>query len=165
MIQSSKVQLGESCKVWLEPEIVDWTQILLNSYSQLLGKELLNRSVTPEIQAQRLYEAPFVIVSHGTESDPVLNYGNKIALKLWEMDWQSFTVTPSRNTAEPMNQNARQQMLAQVQSKGFIQNYHGVRISRSGSRFAISNGTVWNLQDPMGQPCGQAATFDRWQFL
>jgi MEKHLA domain len=151
--------------VWLEPEIVDWTQILLNSYSQLLGKELLNRSATPEIQAQRLYEAPFAIVSHGTERDPVLNYGNKIALKLWEMDWQSFTVTPSKNTAEPMNQDARQQMLAQVQSKGFIQNYHGVRISRSGSRFAISNATIWNLQDPMGQPCGQAATFDRWQFL
>jgi MEKHLA domain len=151
--------------VWLESKIIDWTQILLNSYSQLLAKELLNRSATPEVQSQQLYLAPFVIVSHGTESDPVLNYGNKIALELWEMDWQSFTATPSKNTAEPVNQATRQQMLAQVHSQGFINNYQGVRISRSGRRFAISSATVWNLQDLMGQPCGQAATFDRWQFL
>jgi hypothetical protein len=151
--------------VWLESKIIDWTQILLNSYSQLLAKELLNRSATPEVQSQQLYLAPFVIVSHGTESDPVLNYGNKIALELWEMDWQSFTATPSKNTAEPVNQATRQQMLAQAHSQGFINNYQGVRISRSGRRFAISSATVWNLQDLMGQPCGQAATFDRWQFL
>jgi hypothetical protein len=152
-------------KVELEATIIDWTQILLNSYSQWLGKELLDRSSPAKFQAQQLYLAPFVVVSHGTESEPVLNYGNKLALNLWEMEWEQFTTTPSQQTAEPMNRLDRQQMLRQAQTQGFIQDYQGVRISSSGRRFEISKATVWNLQDPKGRPCGQAATFDRWQFL
>jgi MEKHLA domain len=151
--------------VWLQPEVVTWTQILLNSYRQLLGQELLERSGSPAEQSQKLSIAPWAIVSHGTEPDPILNYGNRIALELWEMDWPSFTATASRQTAELINQVARQQMLEQVQSQGFVKDYQGIRISRSGRRFAISNGIVWNLQDQHGKYCGQAATFDRWQFL
>jgi MEKHLA domain len=151
--------------VWLQPEIIDWTQILLNSYRQLLGQELIDRRGTPAEQSQRLAEATWAIVSHGTEPDPVLNYGNKIALELWEMDWQTFTATTSKQTAEPINQADRQKMLAQAQTQGFIKNYQGIRISQSGRRFGISDAIIWNLQDQHGQYCGQAATFDRWQFL
>ncbi len=152
-------------RVWLQPEIINWTQILLNSYQQLLGQELIDRSGTPAEQSQRLSEATWAIVSHGTESDPVLNYGNKIALDLWEMDWQTFTATTSKQTAEPINQADRQQMLAQAQTQGFIKNYQGIRISQSGRRFAINDAIIWNLQDHHGQRCGQAATFEHWLFL
>jgi hypothetical protein len=151
--------------VWLQPEIIDWTQILLNSYRQLLGQELIDRQGTAAEQSQRLSEATWAIVSHGTEQDPVLNYGNKMALELWQMDWQTFTATTSKQTAEPINQAERQKMLTQAQRQGFIKNYQGIRISQSGRRFAISDAIIWNLQDQHGQYCGQAATFDRWQFL
>jgi hypothetical protein len=52
-----------------------------------------------------------------------------------------------------------------VASQGFIDNYQGVRISNSGQRFMIDQAIVWNLTDPAGNYCGQAATFDQWQYL
>jgi MEKHLA domain len=153
--------------IWNDQQIICWTQILLNSYRQLLSSELLvGAALLPaEQQAQLIYLAPFVVVSHGTQADPVLNYGNQIALELWEMDWIQLTQTPSRLTAEPVNRSERQVMMAQAQQQGFIDNYRGVRISSSGRRFEIDRAIVWNLTDPQGQLCGQAATFANWQYL
>jgi MEKHLA domain len=150
----------------LKLEIVAWTQIILDSYHLLLGKDLIvDRSITPIDQAHALHQASFVLVSHGTEPDPILNYGNQMALQLWEMSWDELTATPSRLTAEPVNQEIRRQMLRQVANQGFIDNYQGVRISNSGQRFMIDRAIVWNLTDPAGNYCGQAATFDQWQYL
>ncbi len=152
-------------EIWQQPQIIDWIEILLASYRQLLGRELIECSGSRLEKAKLLYAAPFVVVSHGTESDPVLNYGNQVALDLWEMDWTTFTQTPSKSTAEPVNQAAREVMMAQAQQQGFIDNYYGVRISSSGRRFEIDRATIWNLTDIQGQPCGQAATFANWQYL
>jgi hypothetical protein len=152
-------------EIWQDPQIIGWTEILLASYRLLLGRELMESPGSPLAKSQLLYEAPFVVVSHGIQSDPVLNYGNQVALDLWEMDWTRFTQTPSRLTAEPVNQAVRAVMLSQAHSQGFIDNYQGVRISLSGRRFKIDRATIWNLTDPQGQPCGQAATFTNWQYL
>ena len=35
--------------------------------------------------AQALWEAQFVVVSHGMEENPILNYGNQQGFDLWEM--------------------------------------------------------------------------------
>jgi hypothetical protein len=151
---------------WISSETIDWIQIILNSYHRLLGKDLiLDRSVSPLDQAHALDRAPRVVVSHDTASDPILNYGNQIALSLWEMSWDELTATPSRLTAEPVNWEVRQQMLLQVESQGFIDNYQGVRISKSGQRFMIKKTIIWNLADLTGNYCGQAATFDQWQYI
>jgi MEKHLA domain len=149
-------------EIWQEPQIIDWIEILLVSYRQLLGRELIECSGSWLEKSQLLYAAPFVVVSHGTQSDPVLNYGNQVALDLWEMDWTKFTQTPSKSTAEPVNQAAREVMMSQVLRQGFVDNYRGVRISSSGRRFEIDRAIIWNLTDLQGQPCGQAATFASW---
>lgn len=115
--------------------------------------------------AEALFSAPFVLVSHGTEADPILNYGNQLALQLWEMDWQQLTQTPSRLTAEPISQETRNQLLAQVQTQGYVSGYEGIRISSTGRRFRISNVIVWDVLDENNDRCGQAATFDRWEFI
>jgi hypothetical protein len=151
--------------IWQRADIVEWNQILLDSYHQLLGAELIQRDIKPLEQAETLFYASFVLVSHGTESDPILNYGNQTALQLWELDWDTFTRTPSRQTAEAENREERQNLLIQVTQKGYIDNYSGVRISSTGKRFAIEKATVWNLRDFEGKYCGQAATFDCWSFL
>ena len=78
--------------------------MLLNSYVHWTQTELIDRHGTPLEQAQRLFAAPFVVASHGREAEPILNYGNAQALKLWEMNWEEFITTPSRLTAEPVNQ-------------------------------------------------------------
>ena len=88
---------------WQDDNWIEHTQILLNSYRQFLGDELIARDGSPTEQSQALFEAPFVVVSHGTQADPILNYGNQVALNLWEMDLETLLQTPSRMTAEPMN--------------------------------------------------------------
>jgi hypothetical protein len=83
------------------PTIPSHVQLLLDSFAQLLGRELIPREGSAAEQAEQLFQAPFVVVSHGTEADPILNYGNAAALALWEMSWEAFTQTPSRLTQQP----------------------------------------------------------------
>lgn len=142
-----------------------WTQNLLDSYRHWAGRELLARSGSIEDQARALFGAPFVVVSHGAEPDPILNYGNQAALELWEMTWERFTQTPSRHTAEPLNQEERAAMLTAAGRQGYFEGYRGVRISSTGRRFLVEDATVWNVLDHAGSRIGQAATFARWSML
>ncbi|HLJ57063.1 MAG TPA: GNAT family N-acetyltransferase, partial [Chthonomonadaceae bacterium] len=103
--------------------------------------------------------------SHGTQADPVFSYGNATALRLFEMRWEEFTALPSRLSAEPVHRDERQRMMDEVTRNGFIASYGGIRISRNGRRFAISNATVWNVVDDAGRYTGQAAKFTEWRFL
>ncbi len=135
------------------------SQIIVTSYFHWLKKPLVEKS---HDLANTLFHAPFVVLSHGLESDPILNYGNAQALKLWEMDWERLIATPSRMTAEPMEQSARKIFLDDVKEKGFTTSYSGIRISSTGKRFRIENATIFNLLDAAGNPAGQAATFNKW---
>ena len=151
--------------IWQQPKIVQWTQLLLNSYERILGDRLISRQEDIQQQAKLLFLAPFVVVSHNTNSDPILNYGNQASLKLWEMNWQDFTQTPSRLTTEIINLEERQKMLAEANKHGFIANYRGIRQTRTGKSFLIEGCTIWNLVDERGVLSGQAATFSQWSFL
>ncbi|MFM8552098.1 MAG: MEKHLA domain-containing protein [Nitrospiraceae bacterium] len=150
---------------WEEPAKIVWAQRLLDSFHHWTGRDLIERNGTIEEQAGRLFAAPFVVVSHGTEPDPVLNYGNQIALELWNMEWAEFSRTPSRLTAEPDDRAERERMLAQAAAHGFIDDYRGVRISKTGRRFLVEQALVWNVVDAAGTKIGQAATFSCWAIL
>jgi PAS domain-containing protein len=142
--------------------VVEQVQLLLDSFARLLGRELIARDGSPVEQAERLFRSPFVVVSHGTEADPILNYGNAAALALWELSPEELRRTPSRLTAEPVHRDERARLLERTRRDGFVDDYSGVRISKSGKRFRIERAIVWNLADAAGVPRGQAATFDRW---
>jgi len=114
------------------------------------------------MQAQALFDASFVVVSHGTESDPILNYANQAGLDLWEMTWEQLIRTPSRQTAEPVNQEERIRMLVLAEEQGYFDGYRGVRISATGRRFLVVGATVWNVLDHQSRRVGQAATFSNW---
>jgi len=150
---------------WEEPAKLEWVQWLLDSFRRWTGRELVARIGRRVEQAETLYVAPFIVVSHGTEADPILNYGNRAALHLWETTWDAFSRIPSRLTAEPVNQAERQRMLEQALSKGYIDDYRGVRLSTTGRRFLVEDALVWNVVDPDGRRLGQAATFSRWRYL
>lgn len=151
-------------EIWKQPQIVLWSQILLNSYEKRLKQPLIEKD-EPLVQAKALFFAPFIVVSHGTQNDPILNYGNQMALKLWEMTWDELIAMPSRLTAEPIARQEREKMLALAARQGYIDNYSGIRIAKSGKRFLIEEAIIWNLTDPQEQACGQAATFSKWSFL
>lgn len=151
--------------VWTLAAVIEWTQWLLNSYHHWMGWELLERVGEPAFQAQALFHVPFVVVSHGREDDPMLNYGNQMALDLWEMTWDQLVQTPSRLTAEPVNRAEREWMLEQARRRGYLDTYRGVRISATGRRFLVEDALIWNVLDQEGQWVGQAASFLHWTSL
>lgn len=140
-------------------------RMIINSYKRVTGKMLLEEDPVPGEEFDRLYQAPIVVLSHGLEPDPVLNFGNLSAQKLWEMEWTIFTRTPSRLTAEPINRDERDRFLHAVSENGFVDNYTGIRISSTGRRFYILEATVWNLTDDNGSMHGQAASFREYRYI
>lgn len=136
-------------------------RLLRESYHRRTGHDLIDPGLDDISAARALFEAPFAVVSHGTEADPIFNYGNRKALELFEMNWVAFTHLPSRLSAEPLNREERERLLRRVTEHGFIDDYAGVRISANGQRFMIENATVWNLDDDGGYR-GQAAMFRDW---
>ena len=138
--------------------------LLCRSYRRLTGADLLAVD-TGQSLAEALYQAPFVVLSHGTQRDPIFNYANLAAQRLFEMTWAQITSLPSRFSAEPVSREERARLLAEVSERGFIDDYRGVRVSSSGRRFMIQRATVWNLTDTQDLPAGQAATFADWTVL
>jgi hypothetical protein len=135
-------------------------RLLVESYQRLTGKALIDNAAG-DVAALRaaLWNAPFAIVAHGTEADPVFFYGNAYALRCFEMTFEDFARLPSRFSAEPVNQDAREKSLRKVAERGYIDGYSGMRIASSGRRFMIENCTIWNLTDKNGDLHGQAAVF------
>jgi hypothetical protein len=136
--------------------------LILESHARVVGRPLLAAGGDATEQARALYEAPVVVLSHGLGSDPTFNYGNRLAQQLFELSWSELVTLPSRLSAEPQNRDERQRLLEAVSARGYIDDYAGVRISKSGRRFRIARATVWNLVDAAGVLRGQAATFATW---
>jgi hypothetical protein len=150
---------------WARPEAIQWAELLFMSFHHWTGRALIERTGSADQQARELFYAPFIVVSHGAQTDPILNYGNRAALSLWEMTWEELCRTPSRLTAEPVNQAERARMLAEAQAHGYIADYRGVRISKTGRRFLVERALVWNVLNAEGRAVGQAATFSHWTRL
>ncbi|HIK38626.1 MAG: MEKHLA domain-containing protein [Geminocystis sp.] len=150
-------------EIWQQQEIVRWTKILLDSYKDLFGKELIERSKDALKDSENLFHADFVVFSHNTNPDPLYNYANKKGLQLWEMTWEELVKTPSRTTTEPLLREERERLLKQTAEKGFVCNFKGIRISKTGKKYYIKDITLWNLRDEKGLFCGQAATFSQWE--
>jgi len=138
---------------------------LAESFKHWTGKDLVESSLSVQEQARTLFYAPFVVLSHNTAADPVLSYANEAGLRLFELTWCELIALPSRLTAETLAQPERARLLSEVSRKGFIDDYRGVRITRSGRRFSIERATVWNLFNTKGALYGQAAMFGEWRFL
>ncbi len=145
--------------------LADHVGLLLASLRHWTGRDLVDAGLPMIEQARRIFDAPFAVLSHNTAADPILNYGNRAGMALFELNWQELIQTPSRLTAEPMQRDERARLLDAVTRQGFIDDYRGVRVSNNGRRFLLERATVWNLLDANGAPYGQAATFSSWTYL
>ena len=166
-IKASHIAKMHNMDLWKENQawLVKHSAALIRSFQHWTGRHLIEPTGDAERDARLLFEAPFVVVSGGAETDQLLNYANLTALGLWEMDWETLVKTPSRHTAEPMHRDERAEFLRRVRENGFIDDYSGIRISRTGRRFRIRRAIVWNVLDEAGAYAGQAATFSSWEFL
>jgi PAS domain-containing protein len=138
----------------------DFFHLLTESYQRLVG------TVLPEAHrgADWLYHsAPYAVLAHNTDADPRFIYANETAQRCFEYSWAEITSLPSRLSAEAPNRAERQRLLDAVSSNGHVTGYSGLRIAKSGRRFWIQDGVVWQLIDADGVHRGQAAMFASWR--
>ena len=136
-----------------------WVRLLLDSHLRLLGRELAGEAGARPTAHWLYHQAPFCLVAHDGNSDPRFVYANLAAQRCFEYPWQEFVGLPSRLSAPTGEREERAELLASVAVRGFAQGYRGLRSAKSGRRFWIEDVTVWNLLDPGGRLCGQAAAY------
>lgn len=142
----------------MHPTDANIFKLLSESYERLLGAPLVSKDFSLADGARWLYEeAPFGVLAHGTQDDPVFFYGNVRVQTLFGYTWNEITALPSRLSAEAPERSERQAFLEQVTREGFVTGYRGIRVKRSGARFWIERATVWQLHDAEGVYRGQAA--------
>lgn len=132
--------------------------LLSTSYQRFFNEPLVPSSINDPVDAARwLYEqAPFAVLAHNTDADPMFVYGNLAAQQRFGYSWDEITNLHSRLSAELPNREERQQLLDRVKRDGFAKDYRGIRISKSGERFLIADAILWQLIDDQGVVQGQA---------
>ncbi len=132
--------------------------LLSTSYACFFNESLVPDFIAGSPAACRwLYEeAPFAILAHNTDADPMFVYGNLAAQARFGYSWEEITRLHSRLSAELPDREERQQLLDRVRRDGFARDYRGVRISKSGARFLIEDAVLWQLIDAQGVVQGQA---------
>ena len=143
----------------------DYFNSIINSLKKLANIEIVDSSLSLKEQAKQAFNSGYVLLAHDASNDPIFNYANQTALKLFEMSWEEFTNMPSKYSAESDERSKREKFLAEVEEKGYSKNYSGIRISKTGRRFEIKNVILWNVYDSENKKIGQAALFDEYSYL
>lgn len=151
-------------EIWKRDSVVAHAALIAKSYEFWTKQTLFDKSLVGVDLAKAMYHAPFVVVSHGTEADPIFNYGNLTAQKLWEITWDEITVMPSRLSAEPMEQSRRNLLLEEGKQRGITVLEKGLRVRKNGQRFYIKDVKLFNLIED-GQYLGQGAVYMDWEFV
>jgi hypothetical protein len=74
--------------------------LLAGSYSRLVGGSLIPPEHDNQHAVRWLYEeAPYCVLAHNTDPDPVFIYGNKTAQACFEYAWDELTSLRSRLSA------------------------------------------------------------------
>ena len=154
-----------SSLAWRERSVIKHCQLVANSYRYWTGKEIVENISNEEDLSFQMYHAPFVILSHGKEDDPVFNYGNLKSQELWEVSWENLVGMPSRYSAEPMEEARRWELIKLGRERGVSYIEKALRISTLGNRFYILNVLLFNLINEDEEFCGQAAIFKDWEIL
>ena len=135
--------------------------LLEASYRHWLGQPLPHPADLPEADVFAwLHErAPYALLAHGSESDPLFCYVNEQALRCFGYPRDEFIGMPSRFSASPKDRDERQRLMEAVGRQGYASGYEGWRVDKAGEAFQIHAGVVWNLVDAEGIRLGQAALF------
>lgn len=140
----------------------DRMQLIVESYARLTGRPLLPMS---DADPDELWNAPFALIAHSIEADPIFFYGNRTAIELFGTGAPGLIAMPSRLSVKPVNRAERDLLFRRVARDGFIDDYAGDRVTTRGREFRIEQATVWTLLDGNDEIQGQAARFDNWLWL
>jgi hypothetical protein len=138
----------------------DHLEIVLDNLNRWTGYDLMKEyGFSRSSLAAQIFNADFYLLSHNSDPDPILNYGNNRVLELWEVSWSELTGMYSRETAKSIDRADRAAIMEQVKLQNYISGYNGIRVSKTGKEFKILDVTIWNLFTDRDEPYGQAAWF------
>lgn len=143
----------------------DYIYQITSSLKKLANIEIVDPSLSLEDQAKQAFTSDYVLLAHNATNEPIFNYANQTALRLFEMSWDEFTTMPSKYSAESDERGKREQFIAEVEQKGYSKDYSGIRVSKTGKRFEIKNVILWNVYDLENNRIGQAALFHEFSYL
>lgn len=106
----------------------------------------------------------FGILSHGTQEDPIYNYGNRASLELFDQTLENLCQTPSRYSTVESLMDDRDRLIQQINDVGYGIITNGVRTTTKGHLFVIKTIWIWHVyHDEDGRRIGLAALYDRAQ--
>lgn len=103
----------------------------------------------------------FGVLSHGTQPDPIYNYGNQASLELFEYSIGDLCQTPSRFSTVPELMEDRSKLIEEIETQGFGYIDNAIRVSANDTLFLISKILVWTVFDDDNNRIGLAAIYDR----
>ena len=130
-------------------KFLEFAQQSFNKYTDKLLPLEKNKDLLPSFD-----ECLFPIASHDTNG--FFNYLNKAALSLFKVTKDQVIGRSTTMTAPKSEQKQRNELLNQVNSHGFIDNYKGIRVTSDGELFQIEDATIWNVVDKNSHKMGQA---------
>ena len=163
-------------------DIITHVQLLDSSLRSLTGQGVWERMMqeedlsTPEktvlsdLDPTMRYEQicsndHYVLISHGTEADPIYNFGNKAALDAFHRSWHDLIILPSAKSVVLRSEDEvlRNELFRKVANDGYVQAASGIRVRDDGRFIKLVDAVVWNCYDQAndGRYIGQAAFFDR----
>jgi len=141
---------------------MEWRQIIENvdrSFYHLTGRILSTPPGLPDRVAWLHESAPFSLVVHSADKDPVFLYLNNTGLNSFKYPVEEVLGYPSRFSAREEDRSEREVLLQRVSTAGIADSYNGVRVDKYGTPFSIFGGIVWQLFREDKTVWGQAALF------
>ncbi|GKY95586.1 hypothetical protein MPSEU_000519900 [Mayamaea pseudoterrestris] len=158
---------ASSCLHATSPGKVDepseWIRCVSNSLQKFYGKSLYEEMSVAGPENVHSNEQ-YVVVSHGTQVDPIYNYANKAGLICFGYTEEEFVQSPSRKSApEGVLSEDRNLLVQHVLNHGWTIIPQSIRQNKDGERFLVQRILFFNVYDDDGNRTGQAATFDRYK--
>lgn len=148
---------------WVDASLRKWTG---RGVVERMG--LLNTNIV--VEDNSVYETiyndnRYVLITHGTEVDPIYNFGNRAALTAFWRSWDNLVELPSAQSVVLQSQDEvrRKELMRQVTEQNYVDDATGIRIRDDGTFLRLVDAVVWNCINDEGIAIGQAAFFDREQ--
>jgi len=124
-----------------------------------------NLTSPPDIYRSIYNNNRYILITHGTEENPIFNFGNQAALSAFYRSWESLTAMASAQSVvlRSIDEEMRIELMRKVTTENYVEGASGIRIRGDGTFIKLIDAVVWNCFNEDGTVIGQAAFFDRYK--
>ncbi|MCY1003527.1 MEKHLA domain-containing protein [Myxococcus sp. MISCRS1] len=146
-------------------EVMPLLKLLDTTYRRYFNKPLgvgfcpphLEHAADPTRLSWVHTQAPFMLLAQDAQPEPVYFYTNAAASRQFGYSAEEFLRTPARLSAPPDGREHRAAMIREVEERGFMKGYSGIRITQGGELFRIHDTELWLVHDAQGTHLGLGA--------